>query len=64
MFEDLIDAFEEAARAWGVKGSYLPESWPELEENYNAARANLLAAIRELEGRAQQERRPATGKNR
>ena len=58
MFEDLIDALVDAA--WDAGADQQGEDTPEILE----ARANLLAAIRELEGRAQQERRPATGKNR
>lgn len=58
MFEDLIDALIDAAWDAGVDLQGVSSSEVEL------ARANLLAAIRKLEGRAQQERRPATGRNR
>lgn len=61
--EELIDDYGLAACLLG-EASERGDDTGSLEVEADAARAALLAAFRELEGRAVQDRRPATGRPR
>lgn len=61
--EELIDEYGTLARLLG-EAAESGDDTGSLETQVDDAKAALLAAFRELEGRAVQDRRPATGRPR